>query len=398
MHQEHFFRNAISWLHINILLCLCHHFLQPSPTERYLSCFQELLLMIGSWASWSSYLCPWARDRDSWMGNGWSKVILHFISFFLFYTIHRVRCITVSSVHLICRDVSLSSHPDQSIEHFQHPENVPVCALLTQTPTLEVRKDQSFDREVPVYFPQQCPRLSISLQLLQHWVLLIFVFFASLIELVGPFDRSEVSVLFCFFLSGNTLSFRNSSSVNYLFTSFAYWLQSIMNSFLWPQGVWDWSEPLPSPPVRHPLLSYRSCVVYGIQGHLLSQPMNSKPCSSFCQAGPPWTFLYTYFLTLTLSCLRFISVSIECQLHANNDAKSFMCIVSSLPCWALVLWFCLTALGLGCCVQALPSCGLWASHCAGFSRCAAWAPGRAGISRCGSGALQLRFSSCGAWA
>ena len=153
-----------------------------------------------------------------------------------------------------------------------------------------------------------------------------------------------------------------------------------MNSFLWPQGVWDWSEPLPSPPVRHPLLSYRSCVVYGIQGHLLSQPMNSKPCSSFCQAGPPWTFLYTYFLTLTLSCLRFISVSIECQLHANNDAKSFMCIVSSLPCWALVLWFCLTALGLGCCVQALPSCGLWASHCAGFSRCGAQALGLGGFS------------------
>ena len=194
---------------------------------------------------------------------------------------------------------------------------------------------------MPVYLPQQCPRLSISLQLLQHWVLLIFVFFASLIELVGPFDRSEVSgfcFFFCFFLSGNTLSFRNSSSVNCLFTSFAHWLQSIMNSVLWPQGVWDWSEPLPSPPVRHPLLSNRSCVVYGIQGHLLSQPMNSKPCSSFCQAGPPWTFLYMYFLMLTLSCLKFISVSIECQLYANNHVKSFMCIISSLPYWALYLF------------------------------------------------------------
>lgn len=223
-----------------------------------------LLLTIGSWTSWSSYLCPWARDRDSWMGNGWSKVILHFILFFLFYTLHGVRCITFSSIHLIYRYISLSSHPDQNIEHFQHPQNVPVCALLTQTPTLEVRKDHSkFWQRSAVYLPQQCPRPSISLPLLQHWVLLIFVFFASLIDLVGPFDRGEVSI-FCFrlfFLSGNTLSFRNSSSVNCLFTSFAHWLQSIMNSSLWPQGVWDWSEPLPSPPIRHPLLSNRSCVV-----------------------------------------------------------------------------------------------------------------------------------------
>lgn len=41
---EHLFQDAISWLHISILSCLCHHFLQPSPTERYLSCFQEFLV------------------------------------------------------------------------------------------------------------------------------------------------------------------------------------------------------------------------------------------------------------------------------------------------------------------------------------------------------------------
>ena len=122
MQQEHLFRNALSWLHMNILLCLCHHSLQPSPIERYVSCFQ-VFLVANDWVlkSWSSYLCPWARDRDSWMGNVWSKVILHFISFFLFHTIHGVRCITFSSIHLVYRYISLSSHPDQNIEHFQHP-------------------------------------------------------------------------------------------------------------------------------------------------------------------------------------------------------------------------------------------------------------------------------------
>ena len=50
-------------------------------------------------------------------------------------------------------------------------------------------------------------------------------------------------------------------------------------------------------------------------------------------------------------------------------------------------------------------CGAWASHCRGFSCCRARAPGmRAsvvvarGLSSCGLRALELRISSCGAWA
>lgn len=108
---------------ILIFFCVCATISSSLPLlkEIWVVFKSFLLLMIGSWISWSSYLCLWARDRDSWMGNGWSKVILHFISFFLFYTIHGVRCITSSTIHLICRYISLSSHPDQNIEHFQHP-------------------------------------------------------------------------------------------------------------------------------------------------------------------------------------------------------------------------------------------------------------------------------------
>ena len=50
-------------------------------------------------------------------------------------------------------------------------------------------------------------------------------------------------------------------------------------------------------------------------------------------------------------------------------------------------------------------CGVRASHCCGFSHCGAWALGRrasvlavCGLSRCDSRALELRLSSCGAWA
>ena len=112
--------------------------------------------------------------------------------------------------------------------------------------------------------------------------------------------------------------------------------------------------------------------------------MNSKPCSSFRQAGPPWTFLYTCFLTLNLSCLKFISVFIECQLYANNHVKSFRLIISSLPYWALFkIYLLLIALGLCCCAQALSSCGSWASHCGGFSPCGVQALGLQGFSSCG---------------
>ena len=39
----------------------------------------------------------------------------------------------------------------------------------------------------------------------------------------------------------------------------------------------------------------------------------------------------------------------------------------------IVCPFCLAALGLPCCARALPSCGVWASPCGGFSCCGAWA-------------------------
>ena len=71
------------------------------------------------------------------------------------------------------------------------------------------------------------------------------------------------------------------------------------------------------------------------------------------------------------------------------------------------------ALGLHCCAHFLQlwragatlRCGVWASHCGGFSCCGARALGtRAsvvvarGLSSCGSWALECRLSSCGAWA
>ena len=50
-------------------------------------------------------------------------------------------------------------------------------------------------------------------------------------------------------------------------------------------------------------------------------------------------------------------------------------------------------------------CGVWASHCGGFSCCGAQALGTwasvvvaHGLSSCGSWALERRFSSCGTWA
>ena len=54
-------------------------------------------------------------------------------------------------------------------------------------------------------------------------------------------------------------------------------------------------------------------------------------------------------------------------------------------------------------VAASGGCGVWASHCRGFSYCGAWALGvRAsvvaarGLSSCGLWALECRLSSCGA--
>ena len=56
-------------------------------------------------------------------------------------------------------------------------------------------------------------------------------------------------------------------------------------------------------------------------------------------------------------------------------------------------------------VGATLCCGMWASHCGGFSCCGAWALGMQasvvvarGLSSCGSWALECRLSSGGAWA
>ena len=66
----------------------------------------------------------------------------------------------------------------------------------------------------------------------------------------------------------------------------------------------------------------------------------------------------------------------------------------------------LAALGLCCCVRALPSrgeqgaplpCGARASHCRGFSRCRAQALGLSGFSSCDSRAVEHRLNSHGTW-
>ena len=49
---------------------------------------------------------------------------------------------------------------------------------------------------------------------------------------------------------------------------------------------------------------------------------------------------------------------------------------------------------------AILCCGVWISHCGGFSCHGAWASVvvACGLSSCGSGALEHRLSSCGSWA
>ena len=52
----------------------------------------------------------------------------------------------------------------------------------------------------------------------------------------------------------------------------------------------------------------------------------------------------------------------------------------------------------GCRALELPSgCGVWASHCRGFSCCGAQALGHVGIRSCSSQALEHRLVSGGAW-
>ena len=56
-------------------------------------------------------------------------------------------------------------------------------------------------------------------------------------------------------------------------------------------------------------------------------------------------------------------------------------------------------------VGATLHCGVWASHCSGFSCCRAWALGvpasvvvACGLSSCGSRVLEHKLSSCGSQA
>ena len=79
------------------------------------------------------------------------------------------------------------------------------------------------------------------------------------------------------------------------------------------------------------------------------------------------------------------------------------------------LFICFFAvLGLHCCMgfspvvmsgRLLSSCGMWASHCNGFSCCGAGSLGHTasvavvhGLSSCSSQALEHRLSTCGTWA
>ena len=76
----------------------------------------------------------------------------------------------------------------------------------------------------------------------------------------------------------------------------------------------------------------------------------------------------------------------------------------------LFIYLFLAALGLHRCALAFSSCGVWASHCGGFSYCGGFSCCRAqalvaqasvvvacGLSSCGLRALERRLSSCGAW-
>ena len=62
----------------------------------------------------------------------------------------------------------------------------------------------------------------------------------------------------------------------------------------------------------------------------------------------------------------------------------------------------MATLGLRCCARAFSSCGVWSSHCGGFSCCGARALGARALvvvalrlSSCGSWALERRLSNCG---
>ena len=100
-----------------------------------------------------------------------------------------------------------------------------------------------------------------------------------------------------------------------------------------------------------------------------------------------------YFILLSPP---FIRMGIKTQSLIYLFILIFGCVGSSLFCVGfLQLWR----------AGATLCCGVWASHCSGFSCCGARALGAQasvavarGLSSCGSRALEHRFSSCGAWA
>ena len=92
-------------------------------------------------------------------------------------------------------------------------------------------------------------------------------------------------------------------------------------------------------------------------------------------------------------CVSFALEWVSCKEHIVGSCFIFFipvyhCLVaihSHLFCWAVM--------GLGCCTQAFSSCGVWATHCSGFSCCRAPALGT-----WVSVAAAHGLSSCGSWA
>ena len=79
-------------------------------------------------------------------------------------------------------------------------------------------------------------------------------------------------------------------------------------------------------------------------------------------------------------------------------------IVNAYCCFVFKIFIYLVALGLDCCAWAfsscrewglLFSCGVWASHCSGFSCCRSQALGLLGFSSFSLWALEHRLNSCG---
>ena len=119
-----------------------------------------------------------------------------------------------------------------------------------------------------------------------------------------------------------------------------------------------------------------------------------------------------YLWLLIRICKPFMSEIKHLNLNSHSKQWHFIFVVFFFFLNKFIyLFFFLAALGLCCCTGFLQlrwagatlHCGVWASHCGGFSCCRAWALGAwasvvaaRGLSSCGSWALEHRLSSGGA--